>query len=132
MGNEIPRNSKPLRKKHHRRKKPIGALPSPQAVPRREGANFDVLTTVLQVLYILCFDFLPFPSSRCASTTKMVLPSESIVATEPQVQPSLLSLSAIFFQSRIWHDEIAKCANSFRSEERRVGKECRYWWSQHQ
>src|SRR5437763_13085232 len=116
MGNEIPRNSKPLRKKHHRRKKPIGALPSPQAVPRREGANFDVLTTVLRVLYILCFDFLPFPSSRCASTTKMVLPSESIVATEPQVQPPLLSLSAIISQSRIWQAENTKCTNSFTSK----------------
>src|SRR5437016_587070 len=52
MGNEIPRNSKPLRKRDHRRKKPIGALPSPQALPRREGAHFDVLTTVLRVLHL--------------------------------------------------------------------------------
>ncbi len=41
-----------------------------------------------------------FPSSRCVSATKMVLPLESIVAAQPQIQPALLSLSAIVSQYR--------------------------------
>jgi hypothetical protein len=39
-----------------------------------------------------------FPSSRCASATKIVCPCASTVATQPQVQPALLSLSAIISQ----------------------------------
>ncbi len=34
------------------------------------------------------------PSSRCASTIQIVHPLESIVETQPQLQPALLSLSA--------------------------------------
>jgi hypothetical protein len=35
-----------------------------------------------------------FPLSRCASATKIVCPLESTVATQPQLQPALLSFSA--------------------------------------
>jgi hypothetical protein len=36
-----------------------------------------------------------FPSSRCASAIQIVRPLESIVETQPQLQPALLRLSAI-------------------------------------
>jgi hypothetical protein len=39
-----------------------------------------------------------FPSSRCASATKIVFPLESTVATQPQLQPALLRLSAMISQ----------------------------------
>jgi len=45
-----------------------------------------------------------FPLSRCASATKMVLPLESIVATQPQVQPALLTLPAIISQYFTWRN----------------------------
>ena len=35
-----------------------------------------------------------FPSSRCASAVKIVRPLESIVETQPKLQPALLRLSA--------------------------------------
>jgi hypothetical protein len=35
------------------------------------------------------------PSSRCASATKIVRPSRSTVATQPQLHPALLRLSAM-------------------------------------
>jgi hypothetical protein len=38
-----------------------------------------------------------FPSSRCASATKIVCPRESTVATQPQLQPTLLRLLATIF-----------------------------------
>ena len=38
-----------------------------------------------------------FPSSRCASATKIVRPRESTVATQPQLQPALLRLLAMIF-----------------------------------
>ena len=38
------------------------------------------------------------PSSRCASAIKIVCPLELIVATQPQLQPALLRLSAIISQ----------------------------------
>jgi hypothetical protein len=40
----------------------------------------------------------PLPSSRCASATKIVRPLESTVATQPQLQPALLRLSAMISQ----------------------------------
>ncbi len=40
-----------------------------------------------------------FPSPRCASATKIVRPSRSTVATQPQLQPALLRLSAMISQS---------------------------------
>src|SRR5512140_1789749 len=40
-----------------------------------------------------------FPVSRCASATKIVCPLESTVATQPQLQPALLRLSAITSQN---------------------------------
>ena len=39
-----------------------------------------------------------FPSSRCASATKIVRPLESIAETQPQLQPALLRLSAMISQ----------------------------------
>ena len=39
-----------------------------------------------------------FPSSRCASATKIVRASESRAETQPQLQPALLKLSAIITQ----------------------------------
>jgi hypothetical protein len=39
-----------------------------------------------------------FPSSRCASATKIVRRLKSTVATQPQLQPALLRLSAMIFQ----------------------------------
>src|SRR6266567_1815428 len=44
-----------------------------------------------------------FPSSRCASATKIVRPRESTVATQPQLQPALLRLSAIISEYVIRH-----------------------------
>src|SRR6266567_9531433 len=41
-----------------------------------------------------------FPSSRCASATKIVRPRESTVATQPQLQPARLRLSAMISQYR--------------------------------
>jgi hypothetical protein len=40
-----------------------------------------------------------FPLSRCASATKIVCPLESTVATQPQLQPALLRLSAMTSQN---------------------------------
>jgi len=42
-----------------------------------------------------------FPLSRCASATKIVCPLESTVKTQPQLQPSLLRLSAMISQNFI-------------------------------
>jgi len=39
-----------------------------------------------------------FPSSRCASATKIVRRLESTVATQPQLQPALLRYSAMISQ----------------------------------
>src|SRR6266581_4607262 len=39
-----------------------------------------------------------FPSSRCASATKIVCPLELIVETQPQLNPAFLRLSAILSQ----------------------------------
>jgi hypothetical protein len=41
-----------------------------------------------------------FPSPRCASATKIVRPSRSTVATQPQLHPALLRLSAMISQNR--------------------------------
>ena|SRR5947208_818017 len=43
-----------------------------------------------------------FPSLRCASATKIVRPSRSTVATQPQLQPALLRLSAKIFSVLHW------------------------------
>jgi hypothetical protein len=40
-----------------------------------------------------------FPLSRCALATKIVCPLESTVATQPQLQPALLRLSAMTSQN---------------------------------
>jgi hypothetical protein len=42
-----------------------------------------------------------FPSSRCASAIQIVRPSESTAETQPQLQPDLLSLSAMISQDLI-------------------------------
>jgi hypothetical protein len=39
-----------------------------------------------------------FPSPRCASAIQIVLPSESMAETQPQLQPAWLSLSAMISQ----------------------------------
>jgi hypothetical protein len=39
-----------------------------------------------------------FPSSRCASAIQIIRPLESIVETQPKLQPALLSLSAMISQ----------------------------------
>ena len=40
-----------------------------------------------------------FPSSRCASAIQIVRPLESIAETQPQLQPALLRLSAIWMRN---------------------------------
>src|SRR6266436_5051380 len=57
-----------------------------------------------------------FPSSRCASATKIVRPRESSVETQPQLQPALLRLSAIIFQYFVALAPVAASLGLFRGE----------------
>jgi hypothetical protein len=50
-----------------------------------------------------------FPSSRCASGIQIVPTSESTVATQPQLQPALLRLSAMI---RVY-DEIGNVIETY-------------------